>query len=134
MRRALLPVCGPIQQDAWPSHPMGVHCGGSERTPSLPFDPAAATIGSASAEGVPVRKALSLVAFALVCAGGSTAPVSMSAQQAAPPTFKTGVRLVEVDVVVRDGDDRFVDALTKDDFEVLEDGAPRQIQQLWTVN
>jgi VWFA-related protein len=44
------------------------------------------------------------------------------------------VRLVEVDVVVRDGDDRFVDTLTKDDFEVLEDGAPRQIQQLWTVN
>jgi uncharacterized protein (TIGR03435 family) len=44
------------------------------------------------------------------------------------------VRLVEVDVTVRDRDDRFIDTLTEDDFEVLEDGKPQQIQQLWVVN
>jgi uncharacterized protein (TIGR03435 family) len=37
-------------------------------------------------------------------------------------------------VVVRDRDDRFVDTLTRDDFEILEDGQPRPIQQLWVVN
>jgi uncharacterized protein (TIGR03435 family) len=60
--------------------------------------------------------------------------LSTAAQQLPLPTFRSGVRLVEVDVTVRDKDDRFIDTLTKDDFEVLEDGAPRQIQQLWTVN
>jgi uncharacterized protein (TIGR03435 family) len=53
--------------------------------------------------------------------------------QQQPPIFKAGVRLVEVDVTVRDKD-RFVDTLTTDDFEVLEDGKPQQIQQLWVVN
>jgi VWFA-related protein len=58
----------------------------------------------------------------------------LSAQQLPPPTFRSGVRLIEVDVEVRDKDDRFVETLTKDDFEVLEDGVPRQIQQVWAVN
>jgi VWFA-related protein len=50
------------------------------------------------------------------------------------PTFRAGVRLVEVDVTVRDEDDRFVDTLTIDDFEVLEGGRPQQIRNLWVVN
>ncbi len=58
----------------------------------------------------------------------------LSAQQTPPPTFRSGVRLVEVDVTVRDKDDRFIETLTKDDFEVLEDGVPREIQQSWVVN
>jgi VWFA-related protein len=74
------------------------------------------------------------VAVALFGVAGSSVVLSMAAQAPQPPTFRTGVRLVEIDVVVRDDDDRFVDTLTKDDFEILEDGAPRQIQQLWVVN
>jgi uncharacterized protein (TIGR03435 family) len=59
---------------------------------------------------------------------------STAAQEPAPPTFRAGVRLVEVDAVVQDKDEHFIDSLTKDDFEILEDGASRPIQQLWTVN
>ena len=55
---------------------------------------------------------------AVLAAGGAQ---DSSSQQ--PPTFRSGVRLVEVDVVVRNKDDRFVDTRTKDDFEVLEDSA-----------
>ena len=72
--------------------------------------------------------------FATACVVVSIGVLSTAAQQPQPPTFRSGVRLVEVDVTVRDGNDRFVDTLTKDDFEILEDGAAQQIQQLWVVN
>jgi hypothetical protein len=77
---------------------------------------------------------LQRVAVATVATLGVLGVLSTSAQQLPPPTFRSGVRLVEVDVEVRDKDDRFVETLTKDDFEVLEDGVPRQIQQVWAVN
>jgi VWFA-related protein len=72
-------------------------------------------------------------ATTVVCAVAGTVILS-SAQQPPLPTFRSGVRLVEVDVVVQDREDRFVDTLTKDDFEVLEDGQPQEIQALWVVN
>jgi VWFA-related protein len=45
-------------------------------------------------------------------------------QQPPPPTFKSGVNLVEVDVVVTDRQGRPVRGLRQQDFEVLEDGKP----------
>src|SRR5690348_14134745 len=45
-----------------------------------------------------------------------------------PPTFRAGTALVQVDVVVRDGKGQFVGNLTKDDFQVFEDGKPQTIQ------
>src|SRR5687767_12098376 len=39
-----------------------------------------------------------------------------------PPTFKSGVNLVEVDVIVTDRQGRPVRGLRQQDFEVLEDG------------
>jgi uncharacterized protein (TIGR03435 family) len=72
--------------------------------------------------------------FAIVGAIAVATVLSTAAQESQAPTFRSGVRLVEVDVTVRDRDDHFVDTLTKDDFEVLEDGVPRQIQQSWVVN
>jgi VWFA-related protein len=53
-------------------------------------------------------------ALLLLCAPG------IGAQQ----SFRTGVNLVEVDVVVSARDGRPVRGLTKDDFEVFEDGNP----------
>ena len=50
------------------------------------------------------------------------------------PTFRAEVRVVEIDAVVRDGDDRFVTGLTKGDFEVLEDGRPQEIAAVSMVN
>ena len=50
----------------------------------------------------------------------------VSARQDPPPdqqpTFRSGVQLIEVDVRVFDRYGRFVTDLTKDDFEVLENG------------
>lgn len=42
-------------------------------------------------------------------------------------TFRSATQIVEVDVRVFDGAGRFVGGLTRDDFEVLEDGVPQQI-------
>jgi Ca-activated chloride channel family protein len=43
------------------------------------------------------------------------------------PTFTTGVSLVPITAVVRDGRGRVVRNLTREDFEVLEKGKPRPI-------
>ena len=44
-----------------------------------------------------------------------------------PPTFRSGVNLVLVDVVVRDKKGAVVKRLTADDFELLEDGKRQRI-------
>ena len=44
-----------------------------------------------------------------------------------PPKFKAGVAIVPVAAVVRDSGKRLVRDLTRDDFQVLEDGVPRTI-------
>ena len=49
-------------------------------------------------------------------------------QQAPPrPTFKSGVTLIEVDVVVTDRSGRPVRGLSKDEFTIAEDGMPVDI-------
>jgi hypothetical protein len=55
--------------------------------------------------------------------------VSLSAQNLVPdaaPTFQTGTRLVQVDVVVQDKKGA-VNGLTKSDFTVLDNGVPQTI-------
>ena len=54
----------------------------------------------------------------------------LAAQQ---PTFKSTTSLVEVDIIARDKDGRFVSGLTSDDFEVLEEGKPQAIQHFYLV-
>ncbi len=44
-----------------------------------------------------------------------------------PPRFRLQVEAVDLGVAVTDGRGRFVSGLTRDDFEVLEDGAPQEI-------
>ncbi len=53
--------------------------------------------------------------------------------QQTPPTFRSGTALVEVDIIVKDKDGQFVSGLTADDFEVLEEGRPQQIQHFYLV-
>ena len=65
----------------------------------------------------------------------SAALLLVLAQQAPPqPTFKTGVNLVEVDVVVTDKTGRPVPGLRQDDFEVSEDGKPVSIATFVAVD
>lgn len=73
---------------------------------------------------MPQRFTLSLlIATALASA--------LSAQQ---PTFKSGTQVVEVDVRVFDKDGRFVTGLTRDDFELIEDGKPQSLQTFFYVD
>lgn len=95
----------------------------------------------------PTRRLLvALVAAGLVATGGSksaplvAAPEAQAAQsppaQPAPdetprdqqPVFQTGVNFVRVDVIVSDRDNRTIEDLTADDFEVFEDDQPQQIE------
>jgi VWFA-related protein len=50
---------------------------------------------------------------------------------AAPPAFRAGTDLVEVDVIARDKNGVFVSDLSADDFELREDGKPYPIQQVY---
>jgi VWFA-related protein len=74
-----------------------------------------------------VRLRIPSALLALLAAG------SLSAQTPAPtpprqrPTFRSGVNVVPVDVVVLDRTGHPVHALTKDDFEILDGGKPQVI-------
>lgn len=48
-------------------------------------------------------------------------------QEGGTPTFRTGVNLVRVDVIVSDDDGNPVTDLTKEDFEIVEDGRAQTI-------
>jgi VWFA-related protein len=61
------------------------------------------------------------------------------ASQGAPPapqapTFRLNVENVEVDAVVTDRDGQFVRGLTKDDFQIFEDGKPQAISTFSIVD
>jgi hypothetical protein len=67
---------------------------------------------------------------------GGTALSSQSATPAGPqtPTFTVNVEYVEVDAVVTDRDDQFVRGLTKDDFQIFEDGKQQPISTFFIVD
>lgn len=50
-----------------------------------------------------------------------------------PPTFRSSTQLIEVDARVFDAKGKFVADLTKDEFEVLENGAPQAIQVSYLI-
>jgi len=72
-----------------------------------------------------------------VCVAGAVAFLAghLAAQQPSQeqPVFRSGVNLIEVDVRVFDEDGRFVTDLTRDDFEVIESGAPQQLEALYLI-
>lgn len=77
---------------------------------------------------MPRRSTFSAAAMTLlVCAGPA-------AQQQQPPTFRSGVELVEVDAVVVDGDGNPVRGLTAGDFVVRDRGRPQTIATFQEVS
>jgi VWFA-related protein len=66
--------------------------------------------------------------FPLAALTAASAHVPLAAQ--APPTFRSDVELVRLDVTVVDRDGRPVAGLTAADFEVLEKGRPHEILSL----
>jgi VWFA-related protein len=71
-----------------------------------------------------VAAVLSLLAGAALLASQDQ---QSAAVQAPTPTFKSQVEYVEVDALVMDQQGNFVRNLTKDDFQILEDGKPQTI-------
>jgi VWFA-related protein len=67
------------------------------------------------------------LALLLTLAAGTV----LAAQQ--QPVFRSGVQVIEVDVRVFDKAGRFVGDLTRDDFEVLENGVAQPLQTLYLV-
>src|SRR4029078_61713 len=51
-----------------------------------------------------------------------------------PPTFRVEVNYVEIDARATDAQGKFVADLTKDDFQIVEDGAPQAIKVFSRVN
>ena len=83
-----------------------------------------------------------LAGLALSVAGlGAQAPAPAGAQapaapaaQGAQPTFRVNIDLVTMDAIVRNNQDQFVADLTKDDFQILEDGVPQDITSFTLVH
>jgi len=62
----------------------------------------------------------------MLAVAGAASVAVLSAQQQAP-TFRSGVKTVSVYATVADGSGRLVPNLTKDDFQVFDDGKPAPI-------
>src|SRR5688572_13759292 len=82
-----------------------------------------------------IAGALGLLAVQAGLKAGTTAVVvpsfsSAVAQAQDPPsvTFQVDVNYVDVDAVVTDEHGNFVPGLTRDDFEIFEDGSPQKIE------
>ncbi len=69
----------------------------------------------------------------LAADGGRGRSAPGSQQPAQLPVFRSGTTLIQVDVIVRRGDGTVVQDLALQDFEVLEDGTPRQADFVYLV-
>jgi VWFA-related protein len=67
-----------------------------------------------------------------VLAGGLVGAQAPAPQER--PTFRVEARAIEVDAFVTDRDGAFVRGLTKEDFELLEDGQPQEISAFTLVD
>ena len=68
-----------------------------------------------------------LVLAAVACAFGAALAAQSGQSTQLPPTFRSGVDLVHLDVSVLDRDRRPVKGLTAADFTILEDGKPQPV-------
>ena len=74
---------------------------------------------------------------ALVGSLSAQAPAPVQPAAAAPqqtPTFRIQIDAVTMDVIVKDENGRFISDLTKDDFEVFEDGVKQDLASLTVVS
>jgi VWFA-related protein len=61
-------------------------------------------------------------------------PAPAAPAQGAQPTFRVNIDLVTMDAIVRNSQDQFVADLTKDDFQVLEDGVAQEVTSFTLVH
>jgi len=87
--------------------------------------------------GVAAGLALSIAALsAQTPAPATQQPATPAAptQDGAQPTFRVNIDLVTMDAIVRNPQDQFVADLTKDDFQILEDGVPQDVSSFTLVH
>jgi VWFA-related protein len=77
--------------------------------------------------------------LALIVAAAVAAPLFAQKKPAAEPQLEPlsvniDVRVIDFDVVVTDKRGNFVPGLTKDDFEILENGVPKPLSNFYEVN
>lgn len=77
-----------------------------------------------------MRRSFCALAVLMVLAadGGGTLALRAGPVEQDPPTFRSGVKLIEVDVVVTDRNGKPVRDLTSTDFEIVEDGRLQQVR------
>ena len=68
-----------------------------------------------------------LIVLSLATASGQQPRQPARSAEPQTPTFRLEVEYVEVDVRVTDSNGNFVRDLTKDDFQILEDGKPQTV-------
>ncbi|MQA29399.1 MAG: VWA domain-containing protein [Luteitalea sp.] len=68
--------------------------------------------------------------LAALVAGLSAQAPAPAPDQPTPPNFRVQIDAVTMDVIVKDGDGRFVPDLRKDEFEVFEDGVKQEITSM----
>jgi Ca-activated chloride channel family protein len=69
---------------------------------------------------------VTLATFVAICVLASFVVV---AAQNDTPRFRTAVQTVQVTVTVTDANGRLITGLTKEDFQIFEDGAPQEVTQ-----
>jgi VWFA-related protein len=67
------------------------------------------------------------LALAVLSVGPALLSTAQEPAKDAPPVFRAGTELVQVDAVVTDKDGRYVTDLGQEDFEIVEDGKTRPI-------
>ena len=75
-----------------------------------------------------------LAALLVVVGGGVLSSQSATPPAPQTPTFSLNVEYVEVDAVVTDRDGQFVRGLSKEDFQIFEDGKPQPISTFAVVD
>ena len=82
-----------------------------------------------------------VIVTVVLAVSGFTAVGALMAQQPQPapaqrqaPTFRVEVNYVEIDATVTDVQGRFVRGLTKDDFELIEEGEQQTISAFTAVD
>jgi VWFA-related protein len=76
------------------------------------------------------------VAFVAGLSGQAPTPASPPAEnpQQTTPTFRVQIDAVTMDVIVKDENGRFIPDLTKDEFEIYEDGVKQDVVSLTVVS
>ena len=82
---------------------------------------------------IPTLAGVALGIALLSAAIAAQAPQAAQQQPTAPPVFRSEVESVEVDAIVTDKDGKFVRTLTKDDFEVYQDGKKQPLSLLTLI-